>query len=261
MVLLNRFVAKWNSKIRARFEAASDSGDREQAARLLREARPKLSVSVVDYGCLHRLGLTELNEFERLAISPGRPYMVVVNVSGANAQIGQQPVLQGQVICFPQPDAPQLVAQVTRLPRTDLMQFVVLNFLGPQRQFEKWSTRQRATLLATRFKLIIDTLRVLKAVNPAFAHIDIDDSEATERFFSSSTDEPDSFVSQANQTWRVISDPKICNVDVFTRSADPAQVMPQVWLMTRTCSFVLLSLKHSQLLARFSIHAHHLFVC
>ena len=138
---------KWNSNARGLFVTAKDGGDLDEAARLLREARPKLSVAVVDYGSLHRVGLGELNEVERLALSLGRPYAVVMNVSGATAKLGEQPVLQGQVICFPQPDAPQTVAHVTRLPRTDILQFVVLNFLGPQHQFEKWSPRQRATLL------------------------------------------------------------------------------------------------------------------
>lgn len=227
---LIRHVAKWNSTLRDQFEDAKRSGDRDKALQQLRQARPKLSVAVVDYGSLHRVGLEELYELERLAISPGRPYLVAINVSGATAQLGEQPVLQGQVICFPQPEAPQQVAEVTRLPRTDVLQLLVLNFLGPRRQFERWSRRQRAVLLATRLPLIFDTLRVLKAVHPAYALVEIDESAATQRFFSGSLDDPDSLVSRASDLWRVIDDPQICNVDVFSRSADPAQAMPQVCL-------------------------------
>jgi hypothetical protein len=85
--------------------------------------------------------LLELNEMERLAISPGRPYAVVMNVSGANAKIGDHLVLQGQVT---QPDAPQKVAEVMRLPRTDILQFVVLNLLGPKGQLVSSTTRHNA---------------------------------------------------------------------------------------------------------------------
>lgn len=236
---LIRHVVKWNSTLRQQFEDAKSAGDHGKALQLLQQARPKLSVAVVDYGSLHRVGLEELNELERLAISPGRPYLVAINVSGATAQLGEQPILQGQVICFPQPDAPQQVAEVTRLPRTDLLQLIVLNFLGPRRQFEKWSRRQRAVLLATRLPLIFDTLRVLKAVHPSYALVEIDKSAPTQRFFSGLLDDPDSLVSRAHDLWRVIDDPRICNVDVFSRSADPAQAMPQVGLkqMNRICRF------------------------
>jgi hypothetical protein len=180
--------------------------------------------------------LSELNELERLAIAPGRPYMVVINVSGAKAHVGEMPVLQGQIICFPQPDAAQQVVNAVSLPHTDTHRLLSLSFVGPRDQFEKWSSRQRALILMTRFRLMIDTLRALKALHPAYEHIVIDESAATAQYFSGSFDDSNSLVSRVVADCNVISDPDVCDVDVVSRSSDPAAVMPQVWYCFVFCS-------------------------
>lgn len=201
--------------------------------KIIYDARPKLSVAAIDFGSLQRLGIPSLTHIERMAIAAGRVYQCVVQISGANAGHGKQPVLRGQTISFPQPDAPRIVAAANQnnspqlLPRTDLNRIISLMFVGPKNQLEKWSTQPSGSVLMPRWKVLIRTLTALQRLgHPAYQNIEIDLSDSTRAYFEGSITEKGSFVFNLFDTCRVVDDRKLRDVDVVVKSSDPAEALP-----------------------------------
>jgi len=81
----------------------------------------------LDFGLASRVQLPPLTYLERMALSRARPYVIVFQISGANAGRGQQAKFRGHTIVFGQEEAPTTVMEkLTSLPRKDVHTFLKL---------------------------------------------------------------------------------------------------------------------------------------
>ena len=125
--------------------------------------------SGMDFGWLRRLGIPELTPLEQMAVAAGRVFLRAYHVSGANAGSGEQPVLRGQCITFPQPEGPQIIVRAGNtnftmpsvsttsalgpLLRLDLHQLVHIQSLGPRSQWTLRRSMERPLAEITRLRL------------------------------------------------------------------------------------------------------------
>ena len=137
---------------------------------------PPLSLAAgMDYASSARLGLPQLTVAEKLVISKARPYAVIVKLkpaAGDASQLG----LTGHVISCAN-DGPEAACKL--YPRLDrLASSLSVQFVGDKKQLRARMARALGVQhLHVRPAVVYAWLRALKALNPSYADIDIDESE------------------------------------------------------------------------------------
>ena len=135
---------------------------------LRKGCRPKLSVACVDYGLLTRIpNLPKLTLIETLLLQPTRTYGCVFKLNCVNPN-----KLVNHVITF-EHNAPKEVSLVTTLPRVmDIVPMIKVQFVGSK---SKWEAAQNSigaqTIFLVRANVVLQYLRLLKEINPAFRDI------------------------------------------------------------------------------------------
>ena len=160
---------------------------------------PKFSVAAgVDFGVPSRIALPSLSLAEQYVIAQGRLYVSVIKLSGRQAS-ERQSAMKGHVITFPQ--STNLVAEeVARskvlrddgtYPRIDdIQKFIAVAFVGSRQQWDALVPTQLPNIseLQVNADKVFLWLRALKALNPRYRDIIIDDSESMRETLNSVTD-------------------------------------------------------------------------
>jgi hypothetical protein len=190
--------------------------------------RPDYNVGIVDYG-RRTAKLAGMTEAEELAVSRCIRFQNIVKIrSSATA------TSRGHVIAFPC-DAPDAMA--TRLPRLDLGKFINVAFVGSRELYMKktkagaarrrwWKECPQLTVNVDRIEY---ALRLKKAIDPAYADIDIDTSPEARSALESFNDQlldPEGVLLVDNAKDMLLdaaTDSNIARQEPFTQQQQPSE--------------------------------------
>ncbi len=150
---------------------------------------PSLSIAAgVDYGVPSRANLPPLTLIEQYVISRTRLYASIVKLSGASTSQSHN-ARNGHSITFPQPDSAEMMADYLRkakdggrnetFPRLDgVSEVIAVVFIGAMSRKEALIPNRLKAVngLKIRLSVILSWLRALKAINPHYTNIDIDET-------------------------------------------------------------------------------------
>lgn len=165
---------------------------------LLRKKIPKLSLAAgIDFGVLDRLGWPPLTLVEELLLSRSRLFVSLVKLVGPTAAQRQVARNKSHVITFPAPDGPTKLAELQRLnsshdsdtyPRIEnLKEHIGVFFLGSRLQWDALIPFKEVQELQVRVNVVYQYLHLLKAVNPLYRDVVIDESEGMRSYLESVT--------------------------------------------------------------------------
>ena len=156
---------------------------------------PPLSIAAgVDFGVPSRIGLPPLSLAEQYVIARARLYASIVKLTAGNSA-EQQNFRKGHVITFPQQESADLIAEHARAnnlnddgvyPRIEgLRESISVLFVGAKAQWKSLVPDKSGHRLGhvqelqVRSDVVMRWLRALKALNPYYKNITIDDSPET----------------------------------------------------------------------------------
>lgn len=133
------------------------SCERKAGAKKNPKIPPFSIASGVDYGVPARINLPVLTFVEQYVLARVRLYGSIVKLPGWSAAVSHS-ARKGHIICFPQPESPELLAEQSRIrdcntaqtyPRVDgLSQLISVVFIGAKKEF--------AALEPARFRSVTD---------------------------------------------------------------------------------------------------------
>lgn len=145
--------------------------------------KPKFSIANgYDYGRMERLPeLEPLTIVETYLISLVRLYITVFKLLAPSGDPNGTSCLKGHTICFPH-DGPVAAAKGRKNPESfpwteDVLDFVSVRFIGTNNQYDNYLKHNfHCNELRIRNHVVYNWITVLKAVNPLYSSIIIDDS-------------------------------------------------------------------------------------
>lgn len=135
---------------------------------------PPLSIAGgIDFGDLHRLGLTRPNAYELALISKVRLYFKVIKIASNSGDRNDytHSKLRGHMICF-DAKSPEITANLLKKHR--MKDLIKIHFTGPDGEIDGLAayTHGSSTLLG-RAWVVYQWIAVLKCVNPFYAACDL----------------------------------------------------------------------------------------